>query len=185
MFCSMSVHGLKPICPWLFASSSALSNHLLSFAWSSLPLRHRQRLIGRWPLVLSWIALALPQRFSILVTLWNDSSANSAVKSDFKLLYITLNSHIKSGFSTGRNLRYQIWSPQILWCSLISCDWLARSLAHDERWFYLSSVEHASCDEWNNSFSAKSAYCPRMPPIYCRYWSVGPAFHLSAFPMVS
>jgi len=80
---------LKPRHPWLFAPSSAPSDHLLLFAWSSLPLCHRQCLTGRWPLILSWTAPALPQRFGISVTLWNDSSANSVVKSDFRLLYVT------------------------------------------------------------------------------------------------
>ena len=79
------IHGLKPICPWLFASSFAPSDHLLLFAWISLPLHHHQRPIGKWPLVLSQTKLQIfLKRFGISVTLWNDSSSRSAVKSDFK-----------------------------------------------------------------------------------------------------
>lgn len=47
-----------------------------------LPMSHRE-----WPLVLLRISCGLPRRFGTLVMLWNDSSPNSLVKSNFKLLY--------------------------------------------------------------------------------------------------
>lgn len=90
--------------PSLFVSSSDPLDCLPLSAWNSLPLCHCHcvtfhREVATCPLT-NWAA-ALPRTVVILVISWNDSFANSVVKSDFKPLYASTYSFVKFDLPSG------------------------------------------------------------------------------------
>jgi len=139
-YCSLLLV-LFSVCSWLKANLS-LTIHFLFYpfgspivvrlefrASASSPTSHRE--VATCPLINYASSSSMVWYFQLHSGMTHPPNQWSNQTSDFYMPW--LNSPIKSSFSIRHNLSRQIWSPQILWCSLISHGWLARPLAHDER----------------------------------------------------
>ena len=166
MFCFLSIHGLNPIClmtiRFLFRPFGSPAVVCLEFPTSaSSPTSHRE--VATSPLMNCTRSSSNDSVFQLhcvmihLPTQWSNQTSNFMCCSLFSL---------QIRFLIGRNLRRQLWSPQILQCSLLSCGWLAWPSARDERWFSLSFAGHTSCNVWNCSFSCQIFLPPNMPLIF-------------------
>lgn len=109
LLCSifLSIHGLKPIClmivRFLFHPFESPIVVRLEFPASvSSPLCKFSQ--GSGHLSSHELRQLFLKRFGILVTLCNDSSANSVLKSDFRILYVVAYFSLQIWFLIGCNL---------------------------------------------------------------------------------